>query len=123
MEADIDEIATDLNGKADTDLTNINQTGKNNIMAWGMPDYANKESKLASTQYTASCDGYLVVRVDGASVGAYITINGDIVASSGIYTNYWCVCNAPVSKGDTYALGQTGGTYVYGYFIPLKGAN
>lgn len=41
IEADIDEIATDLNGKADVDLSNVSSTGKNAAVNWIMPDYAN----------------------------------------------------------------------------------
>ena len=120
---DLNEIATHLNGKADVDLTNVNQSGKNNIMNICAPDYANKESKSVNTTYTADVDGYLICRVDGASIGAEIYINEMLVATVPVYTSYYCVANAVVAKGDTYRLAQTGGTYVYGYFVPMKGVN
>lgn len=41
IEVDIDEIATDLNGKADTDLANITNAGKQAIVNSLMPDYEN----------------------------------------------------------------------------------
>ena len=123
IEVDIDEIATDLNGKADVDLTNINTTAKTKIMNLCAPDYANKESKSVNTTYTASSDGYLVARVDGAGVGVIIYINDVMVATVPVYTSYYCVANAVVAKGDTYRFEQTGGTYMYGYFIPMKGVN
>lgn len=42
IQTDIDEVVTDLNGKADTDLSNINasQSAKNTIVDWVMPDYS-----------------------------------------------------------------------------------
>ena len=123
IQVDIDEIATDLNGKADVDLTNVNQSGKNKAMSWCAPDYANKESKNVNTTYTASSDGYLIVRVDGASVGSMIYINNELVSTSGIYTSWYCVTNAVVSKGNTYSFGQSGGAFQYAYFVPMKGAN
>lgn len=44
IEVDIDEIATDLNGKMDTDLSNMSASvsAKSLITSWGVPDYANR---------------------------------------------------------------------------------
>ena len=54
IEVDIDEIATDLNGKADVDLSNINPSSATikAIVGWGKPDYASKTS--VASPYTAT---------------------------------------------------------------------
>ena len=88
LEVDIDEIATDLNGKLDKDGSNAatglfesavsiaQSTGKSTVVGWGMPDYSNGTSKTASTVYQASSNICLWVRTNTNGV------SGDILVGS-----------------------------------------
>lgn len=129
MEADIDEIATDLNGKLDTDLTNMaaSQSAKNTIMGWNIPDYANGISVNSSAgTYTAPSNGTLDIAVYGGVIGhtSPIKINGVDVHSSptvggGEYRNNFSYL---VNKNDVITWSANAGG-VNLIFYPLKGVN
>lgn len=127
IQVDIDEVATDLNGKADTDLSNINasQSAKNEIISWGLPDlshgitYAND-----TTVHTAPSDGYILLsgRANSGSLTFYINginIGWSYAAASYATGMSWFV---PVSKGDTFYISQSYTSNVY-RFYPMKGSN
>lgn len=63
IEVDIDEIATDLNGKADTGLTNITNTAKVSIAHNAMPSdrYVDLTLGVSDTIYTAPADGWFTI--------------------------------------------------------------
>ena len=118
IEVDIDEIATDLNGKADVDLSNINASAsaKNTINSWGMPDYSAGVQK--SYPFTAEYDG--IANVYGASSGAdTVIINGS--NQSGLVFSGTNGVTCLLNKGDI--LNVTGSQAAYIYFFPLKGAS
>ena len=108
IEVDIDEIATDLNSKADTDLSNISasQSAKNTIVAWGMPDYANaitiSSTPWTTTSYTAPSDGLVLFDCGLYNSGGYIQINStDLMkrTSTGGYTSDYSFV-LPINKND-----------------------
>ena len=77
IEVDIDEIATDLNGKADIDLSNINPTAtvKETITGWGMPDYANGIEKNVNTVYKADSNLCLIINTNAnTTTGGYVYV-------------------------------------------------
>ena len=125
IEVDIDEIATDLNGKADVDLSNISasQTAINTIVGWGMPDY-DAGIIIGNGNYTPAVNGLMCawMSVDANQIAGVkiIETNVDIMymASSSSWegSKFGAV---PLCKGITYN--------VYGFntvkFFPLKGAN
>ena len=120
IEVDIDEIATDLNGKADVDLSNINptQTVKNTIVGWGMPDY-NSKVTIATTTYEAPSDGYVWYRNNAiqamtVTVGGIEWYTGTIAGTAG-------TAIFPISKGETSVASTL--SSVVAYFIPLKGVS
>jgi hypothetical protein len=126
IQVDIDEIATDLNGKADVDLTNVNSTGILNLLNWVAPDWANKESKILSTTYVASQNGWIIFTDNASGSGATsadLYINNAIVASDSHNAdadeNHFYV---PVAKGDSYKITSTASVKYY-YFVPSKGGN
>lgn len=126
IQVDIDEVVTDLNGKADTDLSNISasQSAKNTIVGWMMPDWSRAVSKVVGTTYTADQRGW--VHANGATVqnGIHVEINGLTVAyceAQGANDTSGFGCLVPVDIGDTYALFQNGGTVWAFNFIPCKG--
>jgi hypothetical protein len=60
IQVDIDEIATDLNGKADTDLTNVTDTGYIKMAGASMPSnrYIDLTLGASDSTYTAPADGW-----------------------------------------------------------------
>lgn len=124
IEVDIDEIATDLNGKADTDLSNMNPTQavKNTIVGWGMPDYSNGQ-KFTGTTFTAPSIGFVTVQPAGGVSGT-IYVNGNPVGV-GSNTTVDSSVQFYVDEGDiiTVRSGFTFNGNVGSYFYPLKGVN
>ena len=131
IQVDIDEIATDLNGKADTDLSNINasSSAKAAINTWGMPDYDNYVDQTSSwgTELTAPSNG-LIIAQDNIGVGSTIvslTINNvkffngaTGFTSTGIPGFY---VQTLVKTGDTYKAVNGNGANRKLYFVPLIG--
>lgn len=84
IQVDIDEIATDLNGKADVDLTNVNDTGYIKMAGASMPsDKCEDLTPGASgTTYTAPANGWFVGRMKSTSsaqiLGLVCTNSGNI---------------------------------------------
>lgn len=122
IQVDIDDIATDLNGKADTDLSNISPSasGRNTIAGWSMPDFAN--SIQVSLPYTAPSNGYLLEQV---ASGGYVDllINGSTTFYSGLSTeNATRTLMYPIKVNDVITRADSNGNW-YLYFIPVKGAN
>ena len=70
IEVDIDEVVTDLNGKADVDLTNVNNNGTSRGAGWAMPSstYIDLTLGASGTNYTAPANGYYAIRM--TSTGA-----------------------------------------------------
>ena len=126
IEVDIDEIATDLNGKADVDLTNTvpAQSFINSSMGWTRIDFANGISLTINSDYTCPSDGCLYVRsvhVEGAAIPK-LTINSttfDTAIASGGYVDT-STFFVSVSKNDVVKL-STGYTNQQLIFFPLKG--
>ena len=132
IQVDIDEIATDLNGKMDTDLSNMSasQTGKNTIINWGMPDYS---SAISITTCPTSSSPY-----SAPDYGIFI-VTGDWTSSTSVYVNsnnlnlsfYEDVSGVVVqeivlllSKNDEiYFTNSSYSTTFKAAFIPLKGVN
>ena len=129
IEVDIDEIATDLNGKADVDLSNMNasQSAKNTIVNWGMPDYANGISLSSSSfPYTAPSDGYVYVEwytSNYAGVALY-SDNHIIDYQRNAYNGALNMAvKGFVSKNSILTLDGNSGTFERAIFYPLKGVN
>lgn len=120
IEVDIDEIVTDLNGKADIDLSNINptQTVKNTIVGWGMPDY-NSKVTIATTTYEAPCDGYVWYRNN--TIQAMTVTVGGIEWYTGTVSGTAGTAIFPISKGEISVASTL--SSVVAYFIPLKGVS
>lgn len=73
VQVDIDEIATDLNGKADVDLTNVNASGTSRGASWAMPSntYDNLTIGASDTTYTAPANGYFYIECSGSSTSNF----------------------------------------------------
>ena len=136
IQVDIDEIATDLNGKADTDLSNCvsgafesvvalaQSTGKNTVMSWNAPDWASAETKTVNTTYTATSNGYFITSgyAAGGNPTMIIYVNGTERMRVGYHggggSSYTIPLICPISKGDTYSVSWANSAY----FVSVKGA-
>lgn len=113
---DIDNIMTDLNGKADVDLSNVD---RETIVGWGMPDYT---AGIAITTpynnpYTAQANGWVFGYI---SVGPGFT-NKIFVNSKEVTIQVGVSFGSlfPVSKGDIITTDAVVGDFV---FYPCIGA-
>lgn len=117
IQTDIDEIATDLNGKADVDLSNISasQSAKNEIISWAMPDFDNTISFTGTI--TLPCDALVFAYGSG---GGTMTGQGFKIGDKYFYNaaQYTASGNVIAPKGTV--VERVNGNC---YYCPLKGAN
>lgn len=124
IEVDIDEIATDLNGKADVDLTNVNDTGYIKMACASMPSNTSEDLTLGAsgTIYTAPADGYVVFQCKASDTATVaISLRAQISSSDSTatilqraYSNgsssaYPCIY-LPVRRGQAFQATYTGNT-------------
>ena len=134
IQVDIDEIATDLSGKADTDLSNISasQSAKNEIVTWGMPDY-NGQIQLSTgateQTYTAPSKGFIGYNflMDGNNTG-YVKVNDiTVITNRPAGSSHYDFVSGiiPVDKNDVikYWSNSSGNNFNNFQFYPMKGAN
>lgn len=130
IQVDIDEIATDLNGKADVDLSNISASAsaKSTIMTWGNPDYSSGISVTWDSDYTCPSNGWVYAsgnsQGSSASSYVYLIINGISFRVSNGTTGYVDIASlfVPVTAGDI--VKGTGGANTQEIrFYPSKGAS
>lgn len=140
IQIDIDEVATDLNGKADTDLNNVSPSTsfytdvynniydnvknriKTDILPLGMPNY-NAGINMANGSI-APYDGFLRMGADPSNSNNWATVHINYVEVYRYKHNdgYPQACDswAPISKGDIIT---TADNIVILTLYPLKGAN
>lgn len=111
-----------FNSKANADLSNLNanQTAKDTITTWGMPNYSKGIS--VSLPYTVTSSGFMFIQVTGYDSWHYATVNGKRIGASIGYSGGKTVGNGvvfPVSAGDVISNSNAGGAYFY----PMKGAD
>lgn len=81
IEVNIDNITTDLNGKAGTDLSNISTVGKTVVAHLGMPSNSYVDLTFppkGTTDYVAPADGYFCLSCDAKN--GYIQMQSAICA-------------------------------------------
>lgn len=129
IEVDIDEIATDLNGKADVDLSNVTSTGKETVVGWGMPDYSAgidiTSYNSANNKFTAPCDGIITVAYLSTNTSAYLPYINNLQFGS---YNQSAIVNhitQPINKWDTFFCTGIHSQVGSGCnkFYPFKGVN
>ena len=129
IEVDIDKIATDLNGKANKDLSNITPTQgvKSEITSWSMPssNYVNLTLGASGSLYTAPANGYYVLRKIASGNGQQIEIINNttgIGALSSGNNGSWLLGFTIAKKGEkVYVAYNTGGTTQMFRFIYAEG--
>lgn len=119
---DIDNIATDLNNKADKDLTNsvgaLSSSAKEYFTKISLPSdkYVDLTLGASGTSYTAPADGYFQLTKRASGAIQSVSLWNSTISSFGIRTSVPsgenAACFLPVKKGDicsvTYATsGET----------------
>lgn len=124
IQADIDEIASDLNLKAETDLSNLTAAGNIYGSKLYAPSSVNEAVTIGSSgaDYTAPSNGWVYAQGTQSSSGGWMAL---VNATSGIisraqtsYNNSIHNVYIPVQKGDTFQLhwanvGSRSLTFVY----------
>ena len=125
IQVDIDEIATDLNGKAGTDLANVNSSGTTLAAGWSMPaDNSTPLAIAANGTYTVQNNGYFYVTATATGAGGlYLKnqTNGLGIFSAGLANGYICEAYMPVAAGQTISANMVSGYINSVYFIATKG--
>lgn len=117
IQVDIDDIATDLNGKADVDLTNVNNSGASRCAGWAMPSgiFENLTLGASGSSYTAPANGYFYLRkvtgrTDHCFCALYYTSSPNINVISHCSNGTTAdevMCILPVKKGDVIGVNYT----------------
>ena len=131
IQVDIDNIATDLNGKADTSLLNISTSGKEVIGTLSMPSnnvtvIASSETGIALpntvTTYTAISNGYINLYVQ--FTGGYISLRTNSIDTILNVSSFGNSSVIPIKKGQTFIIDitqATGINYWIFKFIEIEG--
>jgi len=109
IEVDIDEIATDLNGKADIDLSNVNATGTSKVAGWSMPSSTSEDVTLGANgaTYTAPANGWFTLVGYNGSAGSttlYNTTSSVIFTTGSPTSDYYAELSVPCAKNDVIQL-------------------
>lgn len=128
IEVDIDEIATDLNGKADVDLTNVNNSGKDFIatQASPSPKYDALTLGASGATYIAPANGWFCLYKASNAADQYASFR-----CNNRYSRAFSPVNATsaellfqAKKGEVVSLIYTlGGTLTAFNFIYAEGDN
>ncbi len=111
IQVDIDNIATDLNNKVNTDLSNTTTTGKSLMANMPMPSGRCIDLDLGAsgTTFTAPANGWLCLVIGSVQIGEYIQFNA---TESGLTTKNMLLIGADASVA---------GSLVYCY-MPMMAA-
>ena len=131
IRSEIDNISTGLNGKAGTDLANINTDGKSVIANMAMP--SNNAIDLTynghGTTYTATADGYVTIIGFGSSapigINVFNTDNILVCKNSciGLVDSTSAMgCSVPISKGQRFQVFYYNGTILQFTFTYAQGS-
>lgn len=118
--------STQLNNKADIDLTNASDTGKLVMSSMSMP--SNHAVALtfgaSGTSYTAPADGYASIQGYCSSAEHWVALieNGMIVQYQAGITNQWGALVLPVKKGTQFQLQYEGFNCQQFYFTYTVGS-
>lgn len=109
IQVDIDEIATDLNGKADVDLTNVNNSGKILMSRMGMPSstYTDLTLGASGSTYTAPSNGWVYISKQAGTSGKYVLIAVDgkmNVQTHASANSDYLEIYMPVLQGDVFEV-------------------
>lgn len=123
IQVDIDEIATDLNGKADVDLTNLNNAGSIVGAGLAMPSdtYDTLTIGASGTTYTAPANGWFAAvghaSASNAGIGLFTSNNlGSTASLQGFVAG---MANIPVKKGESVELRYNSAPYSFRFIYAV----
>ena len=125
---DITELANEVAGKADTNLSNLSATGKAKVASLAMPsdNYVDLTPPQTGADYvfTAPADGYVCFRVMATEAYQNLTLSVDQIASANqaASASYWMSATIPVRKGKRFACQWSGGDAQYFRFYYAEGS-
>lgn len=126
IEVDIDEIATDLNGKADVDLTNVSNAGTSLGAGWAMPSNTYKDLTLGAsgTTYTALADGWVTLTKTSSGSNQFVQLHGETLGpltSTSVGNGQYVSVYIPVYKGEAWSCSYTtgGNTIMYRFYYAI----
>lgn len=133
ISVDINKVYEDINLKANKDLSDVTQIGKETVVGWGMPDYtAGVDIKSALTTdpytWTAPCDGIIkAFTADNTTwninYGTSTTLDQTGRSDNLLFINgeryVFLTSYFPISKGETIATSERNGNTIF--FYPYKG--
>lgn len=127
IQVDIDNIATDLNGKADVDLTNTTDQAKILMGSMAMPSdkYIDLTLGASGSTYTAPANGYYRCYIGGSSGYKWLRLHttSDYIQEAGFSTNSNICFTVPIQKGQTLNVQYSGTLTVSGLrFIYAQGS-
>lgn len=122
---DINQIATDLNGKMDRDGVNV-ESLSNVFFALFCPDWANGINQTIGSQNTIPNAGYLYIKIGvSGNNKSTLTINGKAIYLVGAYNEgsgqNWSSYLIPVAKNDIYSISN--GDVSDLIFFPMRGVS
>lgn len=130
IQIDIDNVLTDLNGKADKDLSNVTaptQAFKNMSVGWGMPDYSAK-IQITASPFIAPSDGIVYLNTLSTERYDLITVNSIGISRSGGNSNNGNSTTIIVNVGDKITIenilstsASLGSANIESWFVPFKG--
>ena len=127
LQVDIDEILEDLAGKADTDLSNINDTGKIAIsnLPFAGSVYTDLTLPASNTAVTMPSNGWLILRGNSTALNGWISldIRDNMICNNPLSFEGGGLCSfVPVSKGDIVTVSYVNFTPTYFRFYYAQGS-
>lgn len=124
------EAVATLGNKANKDMDNLSDTGKQTIISLSMPDFSSGVSKTNDIIYQAECDGWLCIYGSGTASASAFSLNfsysSDMsnateVAASWVHASgFTSSAFIPVTKGVFYRANDISSGFRMTFF-PCKG--
>lgn len=112
IQVDIDNIATDLNGKADVDLTNTTDQAKILMGSMAMPSdkYIDLTLGASDSTYVAPANGYYQCYIGGPSGYKWLKLQTSVgyLQEAGFSTSNNIGFTVPIQKGQTLNVKYSG---------------
>ena len=124
IQVDIDDIATDVNGKADRDLLNLSNTGNIQMAGASMPSntYVDLTLGASGSTYTALTNGYYCIGYEAGN-DCYVSLRCHFgVEMSQWQQDNWAALFLPVNKGQQIVLDYRNMTLRYFRFYYAVGS-
>lgn len=118
---DVTELANEVSGKADRNLSNVMPSGIDTCVRWGIPDYKRKVSLSESDfPYTVGKPGLFTLGTGGGN-NDKVYVNDDLVFYTYVNEAYGMSNGCFVDSGDVLTISLSGAGGRNFNFYPFKG--